>query len=69
MANEGLGWDLLLKMSYNPGGDWHPGRGDNPSYIPLPVIPFEDRCLGPKHLLNMPGPGGPESKNSAKHVD
>ena len=21
-------------MVHNPGGDWHPGRGDNPSYNP-----------------------------------
>ena len=27
MANEGLGWDSLLKMVHNPGGDWHPGWG------------------------------------------
>ena len=32
MANEGLGWDPLLKMLCHPGGDWHPGRGDNPTY-------------------------------------
>ena len=31
VANEGLGWDSLLKMVHNPGGNWHPGRGDNPS--------------------------------------
>ena len=30
VANEGLGWDSLLKMVHNPGGDWHPGTGDNP---------------------------------------
>ena len=29
VANEGLGWDPQLKMVHNPGGDWHPGRGDN----------------------------------------
>ena len=27
VANEGFGWDPLLKMVHNPGGDWHPGRG------------------------------------------
>ena len=27
MANEGLGWDSLLKMVHNPGGDWNPGWG------------------------------------------
>ena len=28
MANEGLGWDSLLKMVHNPGGDcyWVGGR-------------------------------------------
>ncbi len=31
VATEGLGWDPLLKMIHNPGGDWNPGRGDNPS--------------------------------------
>ena len=25
VTNEGLGWDALLKMVHNPGGDWHPG--------------------------------------------
>ena len=25
--------DSLLKMVHNPGGDWHPGRGDNPNDI------------------------------------
>ena len=30
MANEGLGWDSLLKMVHNPGGDWNPGRGEEP---------------------------------------
>ena len=32
-GNEGLGWDSLLKMVHNTGGDWHPGKGDNPSYV------------------------------------
>ena len=32
VANEGLGWDFLLKIVHNPGGDWHPGKGDNPTY-------------------------------------
>ena len=27
VANEGLGWDSLLKMVHNPGGDWNPGWG------------------------------------------
>ena len=33
MATEGLVRDPLLKMVHNPGGDWQPGRGDNPNYI------------------------------------
>ena len=35
MANEGLfrlGFPIL-KMVHNPGGHWHPGKGDNPIYI------------------------------------
>ena len=36
MANEGLGWDPLLKMVHNPGGDWNPGTGDNPRYELVP---------------------------------
>ena len=33
VANEGLGWDPQLKnVSNNPGGDWNPGRGDNPKF-------------------------------------
>ena len=34
VANEGLGWDPPLKYD-DPGGDWHPGQGDNPTYICL----------------------------------
>ena len=33
VANEGLGWDSLLKMVHNPGGDWHPGWGVDRSGI------------------------------------
>ena len=22
-------------MVHNPGGDWNPGKGDNPSFIPI----------------------------------
>ena len=33
VANEGLVRDPLLKMFRNPGGDWHPGQGDNPKYM------------------------------------
>ena len=36
MANEGLGWDSLLKMVHNPGGDWNPGKGDNPNFPATP---------------------------------
>ena len=35
VANEGLGWDPLLKMVHNPGGDWHPGRGVDLRYMSL----------------------------------
>ena len=37
MANEGLGWDSLLKMVHNPGGDWNPGWGVDLKYNPLTV--------------------------------
>ena len=30
VANEGLGWDPLLKMVHNPGGHWNPVRGPHP---------------------------------------
>ena len=33
VINEGLGWDSLLKMVHNPGGDWHPGWGVDPNDI------------------------------------
>ena len=32
VTNEGLGWDSLLKMVHNPGGDWHPAWGVVPTY-------------------------------------
>ena len=32
VTNEGLGWDSLLRMFHNPGGDWNPGQGDIPNY-------------------------------------
>ena len=35
VANEGLGWDSLLKMVHNPGGDWNPGWGVDLSYPSL----------------------------------
>ena len=32
VANEGFFvGSPSLKMLHNPGGDWHPGTGDNPS--------------------------------------
>ena len=34
-------------MVHNPGGDWHPGRGDNPSYR-VPRMPVMTRIM--KHL-------------------
>ncbi len=37
-GNEGLGWDSLLKMFHNPGGDWNPGRGDNPINDQVQII-------------------------------
>ena len=35
VANEGLGWDLLIKMVHNPGGDWKTGEGNNPTFFSL----------------------------------
>ena len=32
-------------MVHNPGGDWHPGKGDNPKYTNInfhPVISVND---------------------------
>ncbi len=49
VANEGLGWDPLLKMFHNPGGDWHPGRGDNPNYDVYP--PGNDHISPPFTVL------------------
>ncbi len=31
VAKEGLGWDPYQKYN-NPGGDWNPGQGNNPTY-------------------------------------
>ncbi len=42
VANEGLGWDSLLKMVHNPGGDWHPGWG----------VDLTDWWFFPTHLKN-----------------
>ena len=39
VANEGLGWDSLLKMVHNPGGDWNPGWGVDLSYVSLLECP------------------------------
>ena len=38
VANEGLGWDSLLKMFHNPGGDWNPGWGVDLRYIHLIIF-------------------------------
>ena len=43
MANEGLGWDSLLKMVHNPGGDWNPGWGVDLNWL----------VVEPTHLKNM----------------
>ena len=51
VANEGLGWDSLLKMFHNPGGDWHPGWGVD--LIPIYYIPYE--------LMDAKNPIGEES--------
>ena len=33
VANEGLGWDFPTKNgTILQGGDWNPGKGDNPSH-------------------------------------
>ena len=32
VTNKGLGWDSLLKMVHNPGGDWNPVWGVDPRY-------------------------------------
>ena len=46
-TNEGFGWDPLLKMVHNPGGDWNPGRGGQPKvYIkhgPTKTVPSISR--------------------------
>ena len=55
VANEGLGWDPLLKY-INPGGDWNPGQGDNPIHGPLPK---EGRYL-PKIWIS------PDTKEASK---
>ena len=28
-------------MFHNPGGDWHPGRGDNPRYHLFAKVPWK----------------------------
>ena len=52
-GNEGLGWHPLLKMFHNPGGDWNPGRGDNPKYSNLPSL-----MVFPVFLLLLDAVGG-----------
>ena len=41
VANEGLGWDSLLKMVHSPGGDWNPWWGVDLKYI----YQFMDRWI------------------------
>ena len=43
VANEGLGWDPLYTKNglCHPGGDWNPGRGDNPRNTNL----FQDMII------------------------
>ena len=38
-------------MVHNPGGDWHPGRGDNPIYIYIYHI---YRVCNPSYPFLMP---------------
>ena len=39
--------DSLLKMECHPGGDWHPGKGDNPNFsIHLKGVFFVYLVLG-----------------------
>ncbi len=40
-GNEGLVRDSLLKMVHNPGGHWHPGKGDNPRYYVNRIRKFQ----------------------------
>ena len=39
----------ILKMVHNPGGDWHPGRGDNPTYIFWFCLFSKSRSYQQKH--------------------
>ncbi len=62
-GNEGLGWDSLLKMVHNPGGDWNPGRGDNPNYtwdsysfwVKMDIFSFLTRILIWTHTWRRKG--------------
>ncbi len=56
-------------MDHNPGGDWYPGRGDNPTYVGLVHVAessmevvvvkwalrvgFPQKGDGPKWVLNQ----------------
>ena len=58
MYHEGFGWDPLLKMVHNPGGDWNPGRGDNPNHTILDdfwcilyYILINNKCIGISNML------------------
>ena len=43
MANEGLGWDSLLKMFHNPGGDCYWVRGRSKIYVNCNEISQDQR--------------------------
>ncbi len=51
-GNEGFFRDSLLKMVHSPGGDWNPGRGDNPNntghcFVQLSTPTTKNRQPGP----------------------
>ncbi len=59
VANEGLGWDSLLKMVHNPGAHWNPARGQHPTYT-LPGSLTARKNPGKRCLEDDPfqlGPG------------
>ena len=45
MANEGLGWDSLLKMVHIPGGDWNPVGGSSKVFPFLCQVEMKERKL------------------------
>ena len=47
--------DPLLKMVHNPGGHWHPGRGDNPSHNILCMDGFCSPRICTKSSTNLRG--------------